>query len=407
MKKSVNPLGIIITLSSVLFFELQEAKAGSLFRSVGREETPTTPAPAPKPIEGPDAPSIPEGALDRPISETHPDQESFDLFSEVAHTAMEQIDDRYSSYRELLNPRLVDSGNTVDTCDEALATPNTFGERISYYIYQHSKPRRPHVDVIASYYGISSSRERHSPVSLQSHPMCNVSKSSLTKTLKSSSRVPSSTVIAQMNEWVDRYNTYRAGALKGDTDSQVALLSHWSKFMGCLAYQESLTSADSSKSESVARKYAPSNYRKPAGVKFYEDPYQDEVSRLNIGLFQFTPNSSGNIGACVRHWNELYPSCKVSTKASRGDLIHHFGSGAQTMNAFCGVNKIVQSFAIQVNTSKSVSTHPDNQSGASMRPAASRCVSPFFYSGYSYNHFGPLMNSTGSNLAGLMACALK
>lgn len=77
------------------------------------------------------------------------------------------------------------------------------------------------------------------------------------------------------------------------------------------------------------------------------------------------------------------------------------------MNAFCGVNKILQSFAIQVNTTKSVSTHPSNQSGGKFKAPADRCVSPFFYSGYSYNHFGPLMNSTGSNLAGLMACALN
>lgn len=404
MKNSIKPTKLFLTLSWLILLGAHEAQAGSLFRSVGREPTPTPakPAPTPTPI-----PNQGGGAgLDRPISETHPELENFDLFNEVAHTAMSEIDDRYSSYRELLNPREIDSNNVVDSCDAALDVPDTFGERISYYVYQHSKPRRPHVDIIASYYGISSSRSRHFPVSLQSHAMCRVSASTLTKTLKSSSRVPSSTVIAQMNEWVDRYNNYRTGTLRGDAEAQVNLLSHWSKFMGCLAYQESLTSADTSKSESVARKYAPSNYRKPAGVKFYEDPYQDEVSRLNIGLFQFTPNSSGNIGACLRHWNELYPSCQVNTRAGRSELIHHFGSDAQTMNAFCGVNKILQSFSIQVNTSKSVSTHPDNQGGSSMKPADSRCVSPFFYSGYSYNHFGPLMNSTGSNLAKLMACAL-
>lgn len=284
MKNSTIFGKTLLTLSSLLLFEVSEVQAGSFFRSVGREPTPTTPVKEPTPL-----PINVSGTLDSPISETHPDDEAYDLYNEVAHTAMAQVDARYSSYRELLNPREIDSSNQVDSCDQAFEIPDTFGERISYYVYQHSQPRRPHVDLIASYYGISSKRETHTPVSLESHPMCNVTRSTLTKTLKSSSRVPSSSVITQINEWVDRYNHYRSGALAGDTESEVALLAHWSKFMGCLAYQESLSSADTSKSEAVARKYAPTNYRKPAGVKFYEDPYQDEVSKLNIGLFQFTP----------------------------------------------------------------------------------------------------------------------
>lgn len=395
---------------------LNQAHAGGLFRSVGKEPTkpPTTPAPAPTPSKPvtpapqPPAPVTPPTAmLDRPISLTNPEDESFDLFSEVAHPAMDEVDDQYTSYRALNKDRAGTEEDALDRCDPVLAGRDNFGERLAYFIYQHAQPRRPHVDVIAQYYGISSKRANHAPVSLTSHPMCNVTKSSLTATLQKASRVPAQSVIDKMNTWIDRHNTLRAKSLAGDEMAQKDLLGLWGKFMGCLSYKESLTTADTSKSHSVSDKYAPSNYRKPAGVKFYEDPAQNEASRLNIGLFQFTPTASGNINACLRHWNELYPSCKVSTSSSRHDLIRNFGSSFQTMNAFCGVNKIIQSFAIQVNSSKSVSTHPSNKSGSGFKAAANRCVSPFFYSGYSYNHFGPLMNSTGENLNSVLTCALK
>ena len=137
--------------------------------------------------------------------------------------------------------------------------------------------------------------------------------------------------------------------------------------MGCLSYTESLTTADSSRSYRVADKYAPSDYRKPEGVKFYEDPYQDEASKLNIGLFQFTPTWYGNVNPCIRNWNAWFPSCSVGAKPSKSSLIRKFGSSYQTFNAFCGVNKFVQTFAIQQNTTRTKSTHPDNYSGGRLK----------------------------------------
>lgn len=401
---SVFLCAILLSLATV------DAKAGGLFRSVGKEPTkPPVVTPTPKPTTPkPPAPVTPPSSLlDRPIEFSNPEDENYDLFSEVAHPAMDEVDDQFSSYRALNKVRAGDEEDKLDRCDPVLQGRDTFGERLAYFIYQHAQPRRPHVNVIASYYGLSSNRANYAPVSLTTHPMCNVTKSTLTTTLQKSSRVPAQSVIDKMNTWVNRYNSLRTRSLQGDELAQKDLLALWGKFMGCLSYKESLTTADSSKSHSVSDKYSPSNYRKPAGVKFYEDPYQTEASRLNIGLFQFTPTASGNINACLRHWNELYPSCTVSTSASRADLIRTFGSSFQTMNAFCGVNKIIQSFAIQVNTTKTSSTHPSNKSGSGLKSAGNRCISPFFYSGYTYNHFGPLMNSTGENLNSLMSCALK
>ena len=186
----------------------------------------------------------------------------------------------------------------------------------------------------------------------------------------------------------------------GDEEAKMLLTKKWSKLFSCLAYTESLSTADSSSSNRVAKKYAPSGYRKPSGVKFYEDPYQDEASKLNIRMFQFTPTGSGNINACLGSWNEYYPQCSVSKRSSRSSLIKVFGSTLQTMNAFCGINKIVQTFSVQRNSTKSYASHPINKG----RAKVDRCVTPWIYSGYAYNHFGPLMDSTKSNLNKLISC---
>jgi len=61
-------------------------------------------------------------------------------------------------------------------------------------------------------------------------------------------------------------------------------------------------------------------------------------------------------------------------------------SSNQDFNIFCGVNKIVQTFAVQIDGVKR------------------SCVTLHIKSGYAYNHFGPLMNSTGANMASLYNC---
>lgn len=81
-------------------------------------------------------------------------------------------------------------------------------------------------------------------------------------------------------------------------------------------------------------------------------------------------------------------------------MIKVLGSSYQSFNAFCGIHKVVQTFAIQVNTSSSSSTHPSNGG----KTAANRCVTPHFYAGKAYNHFGPLQNSTGENMNSLYSC---
>jgi hypothetical protein len=182
------------------------------------------------------------------------------------------------------------------------------------------------------------------------------------------------------------------------------------RLMGCLAYSESLSTADTKTSEAVAKEVAPSDYSKPPGVKFYLDSKQvHPESRLNIGLYQFSPASRGNVQACLRNWNQWVGQdlgSSLPLEAPEADMIRLLGAADQEFNAFCGVNKIAQTFFVQVNTSSPQRTPLENRgsSGVLKRPE-DRCVTPFF-NVRAYQHFGPLQNTTRRNLAEVLRCAL-
>ena len=137
-------------------------------------------------------------------------------------------------------------------------------------------------------------------------------------------------------------------------------------------------------------------------MKFYEDPFQNEASRLNIGMFQFTPTYTGNIIPCIRQWEKSY-GCEFK-RGNQQQTIPYVGSSLQHFNAFCGVHKIHQTWAIQVNSVKQRNTHPDNHSGSGNKAPKDRCVTIHFHSGWAYNHYGPLQNNTGRNMNELYRC---
>lgn len=406
MKNQIKLTTIIVGL----FLLIGDAYSMSLFRSIRDRNkdpspptqtptptpTPTNPAPTPAPAPNP-APSPNPGPRD-PVG-------NFDIFNEVAFPVGQSVDRYYSNYEELIPQRDNSESHRIDSCESELDGQDSFADRIAYYVNKHTRPTRAHIAHLSSFYNISSQLSSHRAISLTSQPLCRATSASLAQTI-GSRRVPGASTIALLNDFIDKFNGLREQTLQGDGEAEVEINQLMTRFMSCLAYTESLTTADNSSSERVAQKYAPAGYRKPAGVKFYEDPLQDEVSRLNIGLFQFTPNGRGNVNPCLRHWNEFNPSCSVATNSSQGELIKVFGSPQQTMNAFCGVNKLLQTFAIQANTTSTRNTHPDNYAGG-MKPAAQRCVTPFFFSGWAYQHFGPLMNSTGSNMNSLMKCVMR
>lgn len=378
-----------IILLSFLFI-CQSINAMGLFRSRSKEPEPPTHTPTEPPAQTP-TPTPPD-----PAPNPNPPTD----YLEVAEQVGVEVDLYFGNYGALMEVRDDELEHSSDYCEVDLDGQNNFSQRVAYFVESQLENTRTQLSSLAPYYGIPSNNDDHLLSGLSQRRLCHSSKSSLTKTLKKSSRVPSSSVIAKLNTFENKVNGLRDRMLEGDGQARMELIKTWSKFFSCLAYTESLSTADTSSSRKVASKYEDSSYRKPAGVKFYEDPYQDEASKLNIGLFQFTPNGGGNINPCLKSWNDTYPGCRVETGSSKSDLIKVFGSTLQTMNSFCGVNKVVQTFSIQVNSSKSTAIHPSN-SGLSKND---RCVSPWIYSGYAYNHFGPLMNSTGSNLNKLISC---
>lgn len=366
--------------------------------------TPTpTPVPTPKPTPTPSP--TPEREPAAVTDSITPD--GFNVFTEVATPVGQVVDTRYQSVRELIPMRAANDSYKTDNVDINLDSKDRFADRIAYAVELKMQPSKAGIGYVGSYFGVSSNEETYLPTSLISHPLCNVTAETLNTTL-GGKKIPTDAVIAKVNTFTNKMNEYRRGALAGDRGSYVKASKLWSKFMMCLSYTESLSAADTASSERVAEKYAPTGYRRPAGVQFYEDPAQDEASRLNIGLFQFTPTAGGNVQACIREWNKLYPNNTISTKASQAEMIRILGSSLQTFNAFCGAAKVTGMFAIQVNTSKAGNTHPANvKSNGTLKLPMDRCVSPHFATGKSYNHFGPFQNSTTNNLNHVMACVLS
>ena len=327
----------------------------------------------------------------------------FELDSSVYGFLVNKLEPQFSSPQYTLKRNKTEFHET-DLPNELLTQKDIFSSFSTFYIDQSLFNIKPRIESLSPYYGVPSSQDQHHLSGISQSELCISTSSSLAQTIKDS-KVPDEQTIEELNVFEKRINSLREETIyKSSKTAKIELIRTWSKFMGCLAYTESLTSADVSSSYKVSEEYSPKGFEKPKGVKFYEDPYQDATSRLNIGLYQFTPNSSGNIYPCVLQWNDFFPENKIDTRADQNELIRVFGSSFQSMNAFCGINKVVQTFAIQVNTDEQKRTHPGNRDGQSLKASSNRCVTPWFYASYAYNHFGPLQNSTGNNLKKLITC---
>lgn len=363
--------------------------------AMGSKRPSPAPAPTPTPAPAPVTPAKPTldfgGELDPDAyldssAQTGPAVDEAQNGSELSET------------REMVNT------DAVDKCMDPGLSSEQFSEQINYYAAELVNDVPSMVGFIGSSYGTSSNDAAYFPTSLIRHPLCLSSSSTLSQTIN---KVPAQKTIDRLNRFAEEVNGLRTAVLNGDQSAKKELLTSWGRFFSCLAYTESLSTADSSSSIAVAKKVAPAGYRKPAGVKFYEDPAQDQASRLNIGMFQFTPNSGGNIQPCLRAWNALNkekPACQVGLKSSQSELIKILGSSMQSFNAFCGIHKLIQTFSIQVNTSKTSATHPSNVLSGKLKAQEQRCVTPHFQAGRAYNHFGPFQNSTGNNLEKLFSC---
>jgi hypothetical protein len=299
--------------------------------------------------------------------------------------------DRLKKMQELMSPRTTAPGSKT-----------RFAESIRGAILLHEREEQWSLGGNEALFGLVDESKRVA-VSLASHPLCEQSVSSLRSTI---GHEVAESVAEKANELSKRWNALRADA--------AGLRRLQSRLMGCLAYSESLTTADGPRSQEVARLRGPEGYLKPAGVKFYLDAAQTNPdSELNIGLYQFSPVSGGNIQSCIRSWNMVHaeePELQLDRRADSATMIRRLGNAAQDFNAFCGVDKIAQIFFVQVNTLVARRTHPSNviqlaDGTLSMKEPQDRCVSLHFNS-RAYNHFGPLQNSTRRNLSELLSCAL-
>lgn len=184
--------------------------------------------------------------------------------------------------------------------------------------------------------------------SLFSHLMCRVKASMF---LKGKRRLISKHGIQRANDFVESYNKL---VLSGDRNGAIKL---WQRFFYCLSKIESLGSG--------------SNFSKTA--------------KTHLGIYQFSSDGNGNIFPCIKLWNDRHRQCRILEKADDEYYKKILLRDDQKFNLFCGVNKIVQNFYVQVNRGKScVSLHSE-----------------------AYQHFGPLLNTVGDNLEKLMVCVAK
>lgn len=318
----------------------------------------------------------------------------------------QSVDNQYPASRELMINRSFNTRFSVDTCDSFVQGKDKFADRVAYAVYRRMKPMV--IDVgssVAPLFGLSSSRDGYLPSSLLNHPFCKVTAATLQTTYEGKN-IPSAATIAKAQKFTDLLNQYRTQTLAGSRDGKVKAYKLWTKFMMCLGYMESLTSADSAESTKIANSLG---FRRPAGVNLHNDSLQTNAdSELGIGMFQESNIVKwGDSYSCVTDWNQQFPSCKIDTNISRMDMVPVLGSTYQTFNAYCGTALITRMFGVQINAVRAKNTHPDNvNSNGSLKAPADRCVSPFMNVNTSYNHFAPLQNGSGFTLDHILSCTL-
>lgn len=291
---------------------------------------------------------------------------------------------------------------------------DTFAEAIGWGVEEAFKSSNQHLNVVSysNWDPFNMYRDgSFSEVTLMSHPICETSKTTLRRTLSSktiAAKMPDDQTIRHIQTFTERHNSLRKRAIRGNEEAKTDLKKLWGTLMTCLSYIESLGDPDTQASKNIARRIGPDDYSKPQGVKFYFDPNQPPVSAFNIGLYQFSRSSKGNVQGCIRKWNDRNPNCQLPRKASDDEMTRILGSSRQSFNAFCGANQVLNTFGTQVNTWDTHYTSRQNVgANGKLKPAAERCVSPHFRTRRAYNHFSPLHNGTGSNLNWLMSCTMQ
>ncbi|MES3036901.1 MAG: hypothetical protein V4736_03260 [Bdellovibrionota bacterium] len=327
---------------------------------------------------------------------------TWDTYTDVSKPVSLIVDNYYAAYRELNKVRYSSSYTSgTDSCVAEVANQNTFADRISWAILKRMRPSRARLGYVAYAFGLPSNESTYVSNGLLSHPLCPVSSTVLNTTYQGQN-IPSASTINKVNTFINTMNKYRDEAIAGNAGSQLKAQKLWSKFYMCLGYMESLTTADNSSNDTTAEKYLPTGVSRPAGVSFHES------TLLNLGIYQFDPDSEGNTLSCIKEWNDFFPSCPISTTSTQTQMIKFLGSNFQTFNAFCGVTKLTNMMSVQINTTKARNTFPQNvATDGSLFQPANRCVGFTMNDNLSYNHFAPFQNGSGFTLNNIMTCTLN
>lgn len=338
----------------------------------------------------------------------------------------------------------------LDTCLQPHRRESSFGMSIEAAVRASLDARIIKTNsAIQRGYGLPD-ESRSEYVGLLSHPLCEQDRQQVSHML-GDEYVPDQETLNYLSEFISASNRDRREALQGRSDSMGRFLKRWTVFMGCLAYAESLDiinpevefDADANFQEALARQPKVERFfadpitgqtQRPSGVWFGADRDGDYYIQIRahaaagtlteeiraglskkystwpvVGLFQFKASAGGNTAPCVRQWNEYFRGKKVCqlNEGSSDQLLMGFGSHGQSMNAFCGVQKIVQSFNSQIHTIHSTGTDLANiLPGQRLKKPRDRCVSLVSRAGRNrvYSHFGPLRNSVKDNLKKVMKC---
>lgn len=372
-------------------------------------------------VDGPYQPVIEEpqteslaADISAPMAVTEPAALSPQLYRSIASELGPKLDARFG--RNFFQFTEVRNMGRIPHPSDQLPGQNigrdSFADRIALAVEVGYNLQKPELGYLGNLFGLPTATTTAplKEVSFLSHAQCTPTKDRLKQALQLDRRIPTDALTKQLVRWTTRMNALRTEALKGSAPARRENQRLWTKFMMCLSAEESLTTADTARSRQIASDLG---IDKPPGVKFYMDAAQSNPdSRLNIGLFQFSPVSGGNVQSCLRSWNRQVKSGIYSSQIAQNSpgqpMRLLLSAHLQTFNSYCAVNKIFDSWAVQVNTKNKTNTSLANQdSQGRLKASADRCVSIFSSTNASYNHFGPFQNSTGKNLQSLMNCTLS
>lgn len=336
------------------------------------------------------------------------------------------VSDISSSIGEELQKGRVAS-NRMRTCFAQMekSVPSNFQESIEFAIDAHLTHERENEFGVISLYQAGTFAK---PVSLINTPMCEEVDDYFVGARKEIRREVTTKFGGKQIALEKTFNNLRNAylmAIKDEKPQEViqSRLHNLKKFyyslLASTAQHESLSTADSDTSRNAADEaasfYGMTDYTKAPGVKFYYDKWQsDDHSKRNVGLYQFSASSRGNVSTCIKSWNETfgkkYSSCKLNIKnqSDNEELLKLLGASDQVFNAYCGASKLVQSMGVQINATETdigkyhrQRTHKNNiNNDGSLKRPENRCVSLFSFTSHTYNHFGTLGHTVLLNSQG-------